>query len=114
MKKELEIWKNYINEAADEFQDVYESTLILNFSENLGLDRKEFESFIRAIENVTTVTRVREVSVSGESYVGEFAVRFVLPKGKDAKLYYDTVLKPGIKKIRGLSIEQDKGYESIE
>jgi hypothetical protein len=114
MKKELEIWKNYINEAADEFQDVYESTLILNFSENLGLDRKEFESFIRAIENVTTVTRVREVSVSGDSYVGEFAVRFVLSKGKDAKLYYDTVLKPGIKKIRGLSIEQDKGYESIE
>lgn len=114
MKKELQKWRKYIGESNnDSFQDQFVATLVLSFSENLGLDRREFEGFIRAIENVTTVSRAREVSVSGDNYVGEFTIKFVLPTGADSKKYYERTLKPGIKRIRGLAIDQDKGYESI-
>ena len=113
MKKELETWRQYLTEKERPVQDNYEAHFYLALTQSKEIDRTELMGFMRAIPNVTTVYREKEISTSTTSFVGEYQIRFVLPHGTDAKYYYDTTLKPGLRKIKGLEIQRDKGYEKI-
>jgi hypothetical protein len=114
MKKQLEKWKKYLSEEKKPNQERYEAKFYLNLEQSKDVDRTELMNFMRAIPNVTTVYREEEISTSKESFVGEYRFRFVLPVGTDSKYYYDQVLKTNLKRIKGLSIQRDLGYEKIE
>ena len=40
------------------------------------------------------------------TFVGEYIIRFILPKGKDPTLFYNRDLKPALKLIPGLTIDR--------
>ena len=111
MKEELTKWRQYLAEKERPVQDEYEAHFYLSLTQSKEIDRTELMGFMRAIPNVTTVYREKEISTSATSFVGEYKIRFVLIHGTDAKYYYDTVLKPGLRKIKGMSIHRDIGYE---
>ena len=68
---------------------------------------------MRAIREVTTVYREREISTSPLNFVGEYIVRFILPRGDSPRIYYNNELKPKLNSIRGLKIQRDLGFEKI-
>jgi hypothetical protein len=111
MEKEFENWRKYLTEKEKPVQDEYEAHFYLALTQSKEIDRTELMGFMRAIQNVTTVYREKEVSTSAQTFVGEYKIRFVLTHGADVKYYYDTVLKPGLRKIKGLSIQRDLSYE---
>jgi len=113
MEKEFENWRKYLTEKEKPVQDEYEARFYLALTQSKEIDRTELMGFMRAIQNVTTVYREKEVSTSTQTFVGEYKIRFVLTHGADVKYYYDTTLKPGLRKIKGLSIQRDFGFEKI-
>ena len=94
-------------------QDQYEAHFYLAITQAKEIDRTELMGFMRAIPNVTTVYREKEISTSPRIFVGEYKFRFVLSYGSNVKHYYDTVLKPELRRIKGLSIQRELGYEKI-
>jgi hypothetical protein len=113
MKKLLEHWRKHINEEEKPVQDKYEATFYLSMLQSKDVDRTELTNFMRAIPNITTVYREREVSTSKTNFVGEYRFRFVLPAGTNAKKFYDLELKPALRSIKGLTVQRDLGYEKI-
>ena len=113
MKKELHKWRQFLLEKERPVQDMYEGHFFLGLTQSKEIDRTELMGFMRAIKNVTTVYREKEISTSKETFVGEYTIRFVLPHGADVKYYFDTVLKPELRAIKGLNIQRDIGYEKI-
>ena len=113
MKNEFEKWRHYINERDQEVQDEYLAHFIMSIVQAKEIDRTEVMAFMRAIPNVTTAYREDEISTSKQSFVAEYSIRFVLPHGSDARNYYNTILKPELRQIKGLSIQRDKGFEKI-
>ena len=113
MKQEFKMWREYLTEQEVPIQDEYEAFLYLGILQTKSIDRTEIMAFIRAIKNVTTVYREDEISTSAAIFVGEYKIRFVLEHGGNAKEYYEQILKPGIRKIKGLSIHRDEGFEKI-
>ena len=114
MKKQIKKWKEFLNETKDSLQDSYEAQFALQLTSSEKIDRTEVMSFIRAIPNVTTVQIDGKISASGRYYVAAYTVRFVLPRGSDARLYYYKSLKPSLNKIMGLTIQRDRGFKKVE
>ena len=103
-----------LNEAEErKIQDQYIAKIILSMRQSKDVDRTEVTGFIRAIPNVTTIRRDREISTSKEFYVGEFSIRIVLKHGQNIKNYIDTVLKSGIRKINGVNLQSLKHLEQV-
>ena len=92
MKKELETWRQYLTEKERPVQDNYEAHFYLAMTQAKEIDRTELMG-------------------SAQTFVGEYKIRFVLTHGADVKYYYDTTLKPGLRKIKGLAIQRDLGYD---
>ena len=114
MKNEFKKWRKYLLERKADSQDRYEANFYLALDQSHDLDRTDLMNFMRAIDQVTTVYREEQISTSAKTFVGKYRFRFVLERGADSKNYYDTTLKPGLRKIRGLIIQRDLGYEKIE
>ena len=114
MKKELTTWKNFLSEADKLVQDRYEANLYLSILQSKDIDRTDVTNQMRAIPEVTTVYREREISTSETQFIGEYIIRFILPKEKSAGRYYDKELKPRLNQIRGLKIQRDLGFEKLE
>ena len=114
MKKELENWKNFLAEADKLVQDRYEANLYLAIEQSKDIDRTDVTNQMRAIPEVTTVYREKEISTSESQFVGEYIIRFILPKEQSAGKYYDKELKPRLNKIRGVKIQRDRGFEKLE
>ena len=114
MINEVKKWRSFVNEREREVQDKYKAEFILSLRQEKDVDRTEVMNSMRAISDVTTAYRLKEISTSEQSFVAEYLVRFVLPHGTDAKHYYDIVLKPSLRKIHGVSVQRDKGYEKVE
>ena len=91
----------------------YEANLYLSIEQSKEIDRTEIMNEMRAIPEVTTVYREREISTSKSTFVGEYIVRFILPLGVDSSHYYNRELKPRLNSIRGLKIQRDRGFEEI-
>lgn len=113
MKSEFKFWRQFINEREQIVQNAYLAHFVLSLAQKKEIDRTEVMNFMRAIPNVTTVYREKEISSTKQSFTAEYSVRFVLKHGHSAKKYHDTILKPGLRSINGLSIQVDKGYEKI-
>ena len=115
MKKEFKKWRNFLTEKEEKIsQDRYEGNIYLAIEQSKPIDRTEVMNQIRAIPEVTTVYREREVSTSTRNFVGEYIIRFILSPGTDAAHYYNRELKPRLNQIRGLKIQHDFGYEKID
>jgi len=112
MKKEFKNWRNFLMERKQAVQDQYEAYFHLALTQSKDIDRTELMGFMRAIENVTTVTRIKEISTSEREFVGEYRIRFVLPHGHSPKDYY-AKLKSKLGLLDGLRIQQDFEYEKI-
>tara|TARA_R110000824_G_scaffold314644_1_gene501483 strand:+ start:889 stop:1239 length:351 start_codon:yes stop_codon:yes gene_type:complete len=114
MKEQIKKWKEFLSETRDSIQDSYEARFALQLTTSEKIDRTEVMSFIRAIPNVTTVQNDGKISSSGKYYVAAYTVRFVLPRGSDAQLFYFRSLKPSLNKIMGLTIQRDRGFKKVE
>ena len=113
MEKELKNWRKFLMEVEDPSHDRYEANLYLSIDQSKPIDRTEVMNEMRAIPEVTTVYREREISTSPVAFVGEYIVRFILPSASDAASYYNRELKPRLNSIKGLKIQRDLGYEKI-
>jgi hypothetical protein len=113
MKKEFKKWRKFLLEKDKKAHDIYEAVLFLSIDQSKPIDRTEVMNEIRAIPEVTTVYREREVSTSKASFVGEYIIRFILPTAADSNSYYHRQLKPRLNSIKGLGIQRDNGFEKI-
>ena len=113
MKKELKNWRKFLMEKEESSHDRYEANLYLSIDQAKPIDRTEIMNEMRAIPEVTTVYREREISTSTRTFVGEYIVRFILPHGTDTYHYYNRELKPRLNSIKGLSIQRDFGFEKM-
>lgn len=103
-----------LNEAEErKVQDSYRGTLILAIRQSKNIDRTEVMGFIRAIPNVTTIRREKEISTSKEFYVGEFSIRIVLKYGENINNYLSSILKPSINKIDGVYVRSLRSLEKV-
>ncbi len=102
-----------LTENEREVQDEYTASIVLNIQQSSDVDRTEVLAFIRAIPNVSTIRRVREISTSDTTYVGEFLIRLILKHGQSVTKYTDNVLKPEIRKIRGVSLQSLSNLEKV-
>lgn len=103
-----------LNEATDrQVQDEFVATMILNIRQDRDIDRTEALGFIRAIPNVSTVRREREISTTEQTYVGEFNVRIILKHGQSISKYINSVLKPSISNIDGVSLQDIINLEKV-
>ena len=102
-----------LTENEREVQDEYTASIVLNIQQSSDVDRTEVLAFIRAIPNVSTIRRVREISTSDTTYVGEFLIRLILKHGQSVTKYTDNVLKPEIRKIRGVSLQSLSNLEEV-
>jgi len=93
--------------------DEYKGSIILNIRQSGDIDRTEALGFIRAIPNITTIRREKEIATSESTYTGEFLIRIVLKHGQSLKKYVETVLKPKIRMIDGVSLQSVGGLEKV-
>ena len=93
--------------------DEYKGYIILNIRQSGDIDRTEALGFIRAIPNVTTIRREREIATSESTYTGEFLIRIVLKHGQSIKKYIETVLKPKMRMIDGISLQSISDIEKV-
>jgi len=105
-------WIDFLNESEDS-QEEYQINFIFSLDNSKSIDRTEIVKFIRGIENVTTVRKIKEISRSEQSSVIEYSIRFVLPHGSNSKVYVNRELRPALKGIPGLSISKQKGIERV-
>jgi len=113
MERELKNWRKYLTENKERLHKRYEANLNLAIEQSREIDRTDIMDAIRAIPEVTTVYREREVSTSAQFFVGEYILRFLLPPGKDIAIFYESSIKKKLKEIPGLWIDHDFGYEQI-
>jgi len=93
--------------------DEYKGYIIINIRQSGDIDRTEALGFIRAIPNVTTIRREREIATSESTYTGEFLIRVVLKHGQSIKKYLETVLKPKMRMIDGISLQSINDIEKV-
>ena len=113
MKKEFKSWREFLTEKRGKIHDRYEAVGQLAIEQSKDIDRTDIMDEIRRITGVTTVYREREISTSSLSFVGEYIIRFILPKGKNPALFYNRDLKPALKLIPGLTIDREFNWEKI-
>ena len=113
MEKEFKNWRRYLTEKEKPAHIRYEATLFLSIDQSKPIDRTEVMNEMRAIFEVTTVYREREISTAPSIFVGEYIIRFILPAGEDVVHYYNRELKPKLNAIKGLKIQRDLGYEKM-
>jgi hypothetical protein len=113
MKEEFKSWRKFLTEKRTPAHDRYEATMYLSIDQSKPIDRTEVMNEMRAIEEVTTVYREREISTSTSVFVGEYSIRFIVPHAADVTHYYQRELKPQLNAIKGLKIQRDLGYEKI-
>ena len=106
-------WQQFLTEKDKPNHYKYEARLHLTIDQDKPIDRTEVMDSMRAIPEITTVYREREISTSPRVFVGEYIIRFILPVHDDAKIYYNNTLGPKLKSIPGLGIQTDYGYEKI-
>ena len=114
MKNEFDKWREYLCESEKAVHDRYEAKLYISISQSKDIDRTDIMNQIRAIPEVTTVYRDREISTSKENFVGEYILRFVLRKGTSPDHYYARTLLPRLKNINGLSVQKSFGFDKME
>jgi len=113
MEKEFKSWRDFLTEKEKPAHDRYEARLYLSIDQSKPIDRTEVMNEMRAIPEVTTVYREREISTSPMIFVGEYMIRFILPSRVDVINYYNRELKPRLNSIKGLKIHRDFGYKKI-
>jgi hypothetical protein len=71
----------------------------------------EYKGYITL--NITTIRREKEIATSESTYTGEFLIRIVLKHGQSLKKYLETVLKPRVRMIDGVSLQSISDLEKV-
>jgi len=119
MKLLVEKWRKFIGEEEEEeslFQNEWEAEMKMTISKTVGGDKTETLRFVRAIPDVTQVSKEVEYSDTDTAYTGLFKIKFVLaPDGNPLK-YIKRTLLPGIDPgINGISLDfESVTYNEVE
>ena len=114
MKNEFNKWRKFVNEREDKLLKKYKAEFTMSIVQAKDIDRTVVMDDMRAIPNVTTATRGDEISSTEQTFVAEYTIRFVLPRGKDPRAFYSDILIPGLNRIKGLTVGRELGYEEID
>ena len=101
MKNEFNKWRKFVNEREDKLLKKYKAEFTMSIVQAKDIDRTVVMDDMRAIPNVTTATRGDEISSTEQTFVAEYTIRFVLPRGKDPRAFYSDILIPGLNRIKG-------------
>ena len=112
MSFEFRKWRKFLFES-EESQEEYQLKFIFSIENKAGIDRTEIVKFIRGIQNVTTVRKIREISRTDKSSSIEYSIRFVLPHGSNPRNYINQELRPSLKEIPALTIQRQKELERV-
>tara|TARA_Y100000034_G_scaffold128392_1_gene182843 strand:- start:403 stop:759 length:357 start_codon:yes stop_codon:yes gene_type:complete len=114
MKKEFKNWRRFLIEKEKKTHYRYEAHCYLSIDQSKPIDRTEVMNEIRAIPEVTTVYREREISTSKSRFVGEYIIRFLLSVNINADNYYTKQLKHRMRQINGVQIQRDLGFKRMD
>jgi len=118
MKLLVEKWRKFIGEEEEEsrFQNEWEAEMKMTISKTVGGDKTETLRFVRAIPEVTQVSKEVEYSDTDAAYKGLFKIKFVLEPGEDPRKYIRHTLLPAIDPgIDGVSLDASSvTYNEVE
>ena len=106
MKKLINEWRKFLKEDYDE--RMYEFRVSLVISKDVGGDKNQTFSEIRAIEEVVTLKQEPDSSTENDSdYFSEVSIKFIpekleSPKAGAKKLLHKIKTVPGVKRVRYL------------
>jgi predicted nucleotidyltransferase len=110
MKRELQVFKDFLEEAKDPsyYQDTFYFTVLISMDKNRGGSRDETKNDIRALPEVLTVTLVEKEKGGvqkdlGNSYLSTLKVHIRKPRDRSK----DIIMKRAIKQIarlKGVSV----------
>ncbi len=108
-------WNKYLSdsEKSDYQTRIYVAYFVITVNKHL-IDSNVVANLIRAIPNVTTVSKDSFGQETPESFKAFYHVKFVLEPHDDLNTYVLKVLKRGIQDIRGLRINAYRGIEKVE
>lgn len=110
MKRQLQIFKEFIEEAKDPayFQDTFNFTVLISMDKNRGGSRDETKNDIRALPEVLTVTLIEKEKGGvqkdlGNTYLSTLKIHVRRPRGTSKELMMKRVVKQ-IARLKGVSV----------
>jgi predicted nucleotidyltransferase len=110
MKRQLQTFKDFINEATDPsyFQDTFNFTVLISMDKNRGGSRDETKNDIRALPEVLTVTLIEKEKGGvqkdlGNTYLSTLKVHVRRPRDTSKELMMKRVVKQ-IARLKGVSV----------
>ena len=110
MKRQLQIFKEFIEEAKDPsyFQDTFNFTVLISMDKNRGGSRDETKNDIRALPEVLTVTLIEKEKGGvqkdlGNTYLSTLKIHVRRPRDTSKDLMMKRVVKQ-IARLKGVSV----------
>jgi len=110
MKRQLQIFKEFIEEAKDPayFQDTFNFTVLISMDKNRGGSRDETKNDIRALPEVLTVTLIEKEKGGvqkdlGNTYLSTLKIHVRRPRDTSKELMMKRVVKQ-IARLKGVSV----------
>lgn len=110
MKRQLQIFKEFIEEAKDPayFQDTFNFTVLISMDKNRGGSRDETKNDIRALPEVLTVTLIEKEKGGvqkdlGNTYLSTLKIHIRRPRDTSKELMMKRVVKQ-IARLKGVSV----------
>ena len=110
MKRQLQTFKDFINEATDPsyFQDTFNFTVLISMDKNRGGSRDETKNDIRALPEVLTVTLIEKEKGGvqkdlGNTYLSTLKIHVRRPRDTSKELMMKRVVKQ-IARLKGVSV----------
>ncbi len=110
MKRELQVFKDFLEEAKDPsyYQDTFYFTVLISMDKNRGGSRDETKNDIRALPEVLTVTLVEKEKGGvqkdlGNSYLSTLKVHIRKPRDRSKDIMMKRAIKQ-IARLKGVSV----------
>ena len=110
MKRELQNFQDFLNEAADPsyYQDTFYFTVLISMDKNRGGSRDETKNDIRALPEVLTVTLVEKEKGGvqkdlGNSYMSTLKIHVRRPRDTSKELMMKRLVKQ-VARLKGISV----------
>jgi predicted nucleotidyltransferase len=110
MKRELQTFKDFINEAKDPayYQDTFYFTILISMDKNRGGSRDETKNDIRALPEILTVTLVEKEKGGvqkdmGNTYLSTLKLHVRRPRDTSKELMMKRIVKQ-VARLKGISV----------
>lgn len=107
-------WNEYLLTENKEYnQVIYKIIYDLVISKQIGGNKTQTLNDIRKIPEVTTVFRMEKGYEDDEQLMAPYSIKFALKRGENPDIFLRKILRPSLKRIKGLSIQGSKGLEKV-